>query len=342
MQEKIKVLLIDDSKFIRTLFTGLLSQTQDIEVVDTALDSVEAREKIKLYNPNIIILDVETSEMDGVNFIEKIMRLKPTPVIMLSKSTVKGADTTLRALELGAIDYLTKPEDFNAYSDLDTLKNELVEKIRNAVNARVITSNLGSKEARKVLQFTPSANSPSKIIAIAASTGGVEALKGVLSKMPFTCPPIVVTQNMPEKFIEALAKRLNAVTQVEVLEARDGQKLQRGKVYIAPGGTNLTVVKTEAGGMLHIVKSDQPSANMMFKSVAAAYGKEAIGVVLTGMGSDGAEGLKIMSAEGATNIAQNKDTCVVYDMPRAAKELGAITHEYPIESIAEELLKRCL
>lgn len=347
MKQKIKVIVVDDSKFIRTLFTGLLNQTPDIEVVDTAEDPIDAREKIKLHNPHLITLDVEMPKMDGISFLEKIMRLRPMPVIMVSTLTQKGADTTLKALELGAIDYLAKPSDFNAYRNLDVLKDELANKIRNAASANMTSSNRGGDGLKKVVLFNPSIKTSGKIIAIAASTGGVEALKEVLIRMPFSCPPIVITQHMPEKFTEAFAKRLNTLTQIEVCEARDGQKLQTGKAYIAPGGKHLTVIKTPTGGILHVsdgelVSGHKPSADVMFKSVANTYGKESIGVILTGMGKDGAEGLKCMAEKGSTNIGQEKESCVVYGMPKAAKDIGATIREYPIEKITEELLKYCV
>ncbi|MFI4984035.1 MAG: chemotaxis response regulator protein-glutamate methylesterase [Rickettsiales bacterium] len=347
MGQKIKVIVVDDSKFIRTLFTGMLSQTPDIEVVDTAEDPFDAREKIKKHNPDIITLDVEMPKMDGISFLEKIMRLRPMPVIMVSTLTQKGADTTLKALELGAFDYLAKPTDYNAYNNLDTLRDELADKIRSAANAKVTSPARWGESQNSPVKFNPSAKTANKIIAIAASTGGVEAIKEVLVRMPSNCPPIIITQHMPEKFTESFARRLNTLTQIEVCEARDGQKLECGKAYIAPGGMHLTVKRTPTGAIVHVadgenVSGHKPSADVMFKSVANIFGKEAVGVILTGMGRDGADGLKSMAENGAINIGQDSDTCVVYGMPKAAKESGAITNEYPIDKITEELLKHCV
>jgi two-component system chemotaxis response regulator CheB len=266
------------------------------------------------------------------------------PVIMVSTLTKEGADVTLKALEMGAVDYLAKPSDFNIYKNLDALKEELSTKIRSAAGANLRGSH--TPIDKKVINFISSNNTAKKIIAIGASTGGVEAIRQVVTKLPFNSPPTVITQHMPENFTEAFAKRLNTLTQVEVQEARDGQRLQSGNVYIAPGNRHMTLIKDGAYTKIKLddgpnVSGHKPSVDVMFQSVAKLYGSNAIGAILTGMGKDGATGMLEMKEKGAFNIGQSQDTCVVYGMPKAATELKATNIELPLEKITAEILKHC-
>lgn len=342
---KIKVIVVDDSKFIRTLFTSLLNETDDIEVIDSAEDAFDAREKIKKHNPDVITLDVEMPRMDGISFLEKIMTLKPMPVVMVSSITNEGADVTLKALEIGAVDYITKPSEARLFTNLDALRDELTTKIRNASKANINATHLKSEKLN--LEFNPKTTSKHKIVAIGASTGGVEAIRQILIKFPKNTPPVLITQHMPEKFTEAFAKRLDNLTELRVQEARNGQKLHPGNAYIAPGGLQMKIIGNEDTG--YAIKVDdsepvtghKPSVDHLFSSVAEACGKNAIGVILTGMGNDGAKGMLEMKKAGSYNIGQNRETCVVYGMPKVASEAGAVDLELPLEKIAAEILKKC-
>lgn len=341
---KIRVIVVDDSKFIRTLFTGLLNDTPDIEVVDSAEDPYDAREKIKLHNPDVITLDVEMPKMDGLSFLEKIMKLRPMPVVMASTLTQAGAETTIKALEMGAVDYISKPTNFDEFGNLDKIKNELASKIRVASKAK-ISANVQSSSATKSVVSDYKTPIGNKIIAIGASTGGVESLRVVLTKMPSNCPPIVITQHMPEKFTTSFAARLSTICQIKVVEASDGESLKNGTAYIAPGGKHMKIVGSVTSGYKAkiddspLVSGHKPSVDFMFNSLAEVVSGNCVAAILTGMGKDGAAGILKLKQKGCPTIGQNQETCVVYGMPRAAKEIGAIDKELPLESIAEELLK---
>ena len=341
---KIKVIVVDDSKFIRTLFTGLLNETPDIEVVDSAEDPFDAREKIKQHNPDVITLDVEMPKMDGLSFLEKIMKLRPMPVVMASTLTQAGADTTIRALEIGAVDYVSKPTNFDEFGNLDRLKNELANKIRVAAKAR-IPANMHFNNANKpaVTQYKGSVGN--KIIAIGASTGGVESLRVVLAKMPPNCPPIVITQHMPEKFTASFAARLSTICAIKVVEASDGESIKIGTAYIAPGGKHMKIVGSPTSGYKvkiedgELVSGHKPSVDFMFNSLAEVINGNCVAAILTGMGRDGAEGMLKLKQKGCPTVGQNQETCVVYGMPRAAKEIGAVDKEVALELVADEILK---
>jgi len=345
LKKKIRTIVVDDSKFIRTLFTGLLNQTSDIEVVDTSNDAHDASEKIKKHNPDIITIDIGMPRMDGINFLETVLKSKPLPVLMISNLNKEDADNTLRALELGAIDYLAKPNDFNIYRNLDLLKNNLAEKIRHAVGAKVLSQQpLHNK--LKVVNYTANHTTSNKVIAIGASTGGIEAIKKIVCRLPFNCPPVLVTQHISDTFTEAFARRLNSMAQVEVQIAREGQKLQFGNVYIAPGNKNILIEKTKSD--IKIKLQDLPDNNngissidAMFNSVVTACHKNAIGVILTGSGTDGAQGIKKLKDSGAHTIGQAPETCVVSELPEAARKLGGLSITKSIDDIAEEIIKNC-
>jgi two-component system chemotaxis response regulator CheB len=343
--DKIKVLIVDDSLFIRQMFSKIISDQDDMVVISTAEDANEAREKIKLYNPDVITLDIEMPGMNGLEFLEKIMALRPTPVIMASSLTQNGADATIKALELGAIDYVPKSssQDF----DIDNMKDELVSKIRVAAKNKSTVLRASSS-----LKSSPKENHENKnysfkqdiLFAIGASTGGVESIKEVITELPKNFPPIVITQHMPESFTKSFANRLNTQSAMFVKEAENGEVIEKGKVYIAKGGVHLEVIKR--GAQMICVLSDGekvsghiPSVDVLFSSVAKNIGSKAYGVILTGMGKDGAVGMLEMKNEGCYNIGQDEQSSVVYGMPKAAFQAGAVHQQFPLSRISAELIR---
>lgn len=346
MTRPITVLIVDDSALIRKMFSSLLSQEPDIEVLDTACDPFEAREKIKKLNPDVLTLDIEMPRMDGISFLEKIMTLRPMPVIMISSLTQKGADISLRALELGAFDTIAKPVDQQTPQTIALLKNDLIAKVRAAASANIrgrARSNLPAISA--ILPFNPTA-SVRHIIAVGASTGGVETLKDIFSRLPANTPPMVITQHMPERFTQSFAARLDSVSQMRVTEAANHDRLMPGHAYIAPGGQHLKLVRVGAEYVCKLedgptVSGHKPSVDVLFHSVASAVGPRAVGIILTGMGKDGAEGMKAMRDAGAYTIGQNEASCVVYGMPQAAMKAGAVMIETSLEELPKQLLNYC-
>ncbi|MBY0421210.1 MAG: chemotaxis response regulator protein-glutamate methylesterase, partial [Parvularculaceae bacterium] len=297
-----------------------------------------AREAIKALNPDVITLDVEMPNMSGVEFLEKIMRLRPMPVVMVSTLTHKGTETAVEALRLGAVDCIGKPPN----GDVLAAFGELPRIVKEAARARV----RGRAEAIVSERGPANFRSDGRVVAIGSSTGGVEALLAVLSSFPENCPPTVITQHMPAGFTTSFAARLNAQCKPEVAEARDGAPLEPGKVYLAPGGaTHLEVVGTSRfacrlrGG--DTVSGHRPSVDVLFDSVSRSCGAAAVGVILTGMGRDGAKGLLAMREAGAETFGQDEASCVVYGMPRAAFEIGAVQRQAPIGRIAHALLSAC-
>lgn len=349
MSRKIKVLIVDDSAFIRQIFESILSEDPEIEVVGTAIDPYDAREKIKALNPDVITLDIEMPKMDGITFLEKIMSLRPMPVVMVSTLTQKGADSTIRALEIGAVDYVSKSTDDQTVDNLKALKDELIAKVKNAAGAQV--RNTGHRKAvpdkNDVVQFPLDKAIKRKFIVIGASTGGVEALKEVLCRMPANSPPILIVQHMPPKFTKSFASRLNNICQMRVQEASDGQEIIPGNVYIAEGSKHMRI---EKHGMKYIcrVKAGEnvsghcPSVDVLFSSVAECLGGNVVGVILTGMGKDGAQGMLKMKQAGSVNIGQNQDTCIVYGMPKEAYASGAVDIEVPLTEVAREIIRKCV
>lgn len=335
---KIRVLVVDDSPTMRALLSNLLRRDPEIEVVGGAGDPYEAREAIKSLNPDVLTLDVEMPRMNGLEFLEKLMRLHPMPVVMVSTLTQEGAETTLDALELGAVDCIGKPTAGirgEAFA-------ELAAKVKSAARSRVRPAGdrLAASKPRQGFQNS------GRIVAIGSSTGGVEALMCVLSTFPANCPPTVITQHMPPSFTRSLADRFNRSYAPEIGEAQDGAQLAEGRVYIAPGGDRHLEIVSGAHGPRCRLKSSppinghRPSVDALFRSVAATK-LAAVGVILTGMGKDGAEGLLAMRQAGAETIGQDEASCVVYGMPKAAFSIGAVGRQLSLERIGGAILERC-
>jgi two-component system chemotaxis response regulator CheB len=354
--KKIRVLIVDDSALVRKILAELLGSAHDIEVVGSASDAFIAREKIKSLNPDVLTLDVEMPKMDGVTFLRNLMRLRPMPVVMVSSLTDHGAEVTLDALSVGAVDYLPKPK-VDLAATLADYRDELLEKIRAAAKARVrawdgrgdvpAASAQVSKplSADAVLQRTAplSFRTTDHLIAIGASTGGTEAIKEVLMRMPPDAPGIVIAQHIPKAFSTPFAERMNRCCQMTVYEAQDGQQIRPGHVYIAPGDQHLVVVRSGARWVCKLdngspVNRHKPSVDVLFRSVAQQAGHNAIGVLLTGMGRDGAQGLKEMREVGSPTIVQDEATSVVWGMPGAAAEIGAADEILPLQRIAARVL----
>lgn len=335
MANPIRVLVVDDSPTMRALIRRQLSVESDIEVIGEAGDPLEARTAIKALNPDVVTLDIEMPNMNGLEFLARLMRLRPTPVIMVSTLTQRGAEATLEALELGAVDCIGKPAGGQSGEF-----SSLADKIRIAAKAKV----------RERLEAAPVTRQETysfgaEVIAIGASTGGVEALMTVLRAFPADCPPTVITQHMPANFTSSFAARLDRSSAPSVHEAVDGARLEPGKVYLAPGGaSHLKVMRSGERLICRLEEGDlmsghRPSVDVLFNSVANARPRHAIGAILTGMGRDGAAGLLTMRQAGAVTIGQDEATSVVYGMPRIAAEMGAVQQQLPIERIGPALLR---
>ena len=335
---KIKVLIVDDSALIRSVMTEIVNSQPDMEVVGAAPDPLVAREMIKQTNPDVLTLDVEMPKMDGLDFLEKLMRLRPMPVLMVSSLTERGSEITMRALELGAVDFVTKPK-ISIQSGMREYTDMIADKIRAASKARIRARTLPSAGDR-VAAPLPALRSPltssDKLIIVGASTGGTEAIREFLMQMPSDCPGILITQHMPEGFTRSFARRLDSLCKISVQEAAGGERVLPGHAYIAPGHSHLTLTRSGANYMTKIdqgepVNRHRPSVDVLFRSAAQSAGKNAVGVILTGMGKDGAQGMLEMKAAGAYNFAQDEASCVVFGMPReaiaigAAHEVGALT-----------------
>lgn len=348
MTKPITVLIVDDSALIRQMFSEILAAEPDIHVLDTASDPYDARDKIKLLNPDVLTLDIEMPKMDGLSFLEKIMALRPMPVIMCSSLTQKGASETLRALELGAFDYIGKPVTNQTHSTIGQLKEQLVTKIRAAAKANMARRNSQKTDAPiAVIPYQPKSAKTRCVVAIGASTGGVEALKELFQYFPKNMPPIVVTQHMPETFTRSFAERLNTVSQMQVSEAENHTRLREGQAYVAPGGnTHLKIVKIGGDWVCKLeegatVSSHRPSVDVLFRSVADVAGKYAVGAILTGMGKDGADGLLAMRMAGAHTFGQNEASCIVYGMPKVANAMGAVEQELSLSHIPKAIIQTC-
>jgi two-component system chemotaxis response regulator CheB len=341
----IRVLVVDDSATMRSLISLVLRRDPMLEVVGEAGDPLEARQAIKALNPDVVTLDVEMPNMNGLEFLEKIMRLRPTPVIMVSNLTALGTSATIKALEIGAFDCIAKPSPGD-----EEIFDGLAAKVRAAAGARMrpAGSRRSALREKTAIEAAPKADSPycpdRTVVAIGSSTGGVEALIAVLSVFPANCPPTVITQHMPATFTKSFAERLNRLCVPAVSEAVDGASLETGHVYLAPGGiTHLEIV---GSGTLRCrlrqgdpVNGHRPSVDVLFASVAKAAGPHALGVILTGMGRDGAEGLLAMRRAGAKTLGQDEATSLVYGMPKAAFEIGAIEKQAPLNRIGTEILR---
>lgn len=350
---RIRVLIVDDSALVRQLLTEMLSSDREIEVVGTATDAHAAREKIKALNPDVLTLDVEMPKMDGVTFLRNLMRLRPMPVVMVSSLTEHGADVTLDALSLGAVDYMPKPK-IDLAATLKDYCEDLIAKVKTASRARV-----RALDTRPASAVPPSydagavlpAGAPprqlrttDRIIAIGASTGGTEAIRNVLVGFPPDTPGVVITQHIPKAFSGPFAKRMDQCCQMTVYEAVDGQQILPGHVYIAPGDQHLLVIRDGARYVCRLdngspVNRHKPSVDVLFRSVAQNAGRNAIGILLTGMGKDGARGLKEMREAGSHTIAQDEATSVVWGMPGEAVSLGAAERVLPLDQVTAATLR---
>ena len=354
MKRRIRVLIVDDSALVRSLLSDILSADASIEVVGVAGDAHVARDKIKLLNPDVLTLDVEMPKMDGITFLKNLMRLRPMPVVMVSSLTERGADVTLDALALGAVDYLSKPK-IDLAATLKDYSEELIEKIKTAAKASVRALDprraalIGARPAHSTDAVLPKAGSSKpmrttdRIIAIGASTGGTEAIKEVLIRLPPDAPGVVIAQHIPKAFSTPFARRMNDCSQVTVYEAQDGQQVLAGHAYIAPGDRHLMVVRDGARYVCKLddgvpVNRHKPSVDVLFRSLAQNAGRNAIGVLLTGMGKDGAKGLKEMLDAGSQTIAQDEASSVVWGMPGEAVSLGAAQHVLPLDNVANKAL----
>lgn len=343
----IKVLIIDDSAMIRKVFEKELSKDPEIEVVGTAPDPFVGRDKIVYLKPDVITLDIEMPRMDGLTFLGKLMKHYPMPVVVVSSLAKRGGDVAVKAMELGAVEVLSKPG--SAYSVGD-MSEQLIEKVKAAAKVKVFRApdenKISTQEENKALVASIGVKTTNKIIAIGASTGGTEAIREVITKLPSNSPPVVIVQHMPQNFTKAFADRMNQLCQVEVKEATNGEYLAKGKVLIAPGnqhmeirrsGINYYVTLFDGPMMFH----QRPAVEILFNSVAKYAGQNAVGAILTGMGKDGAQGLLNMRNAGANTIAQDERSCIVFGMPKEAIELGAAQVIKPLNMITQTILDFC-
>jgi two-component system, chemotaxis family, protein-glutamate methylesterase/glutaminase len=345
---KTRVVVVDDSALVRSLLTEIINRQTDMVCVGAAADPLVAREMIRELNPDVITLDVEMPRMDGLEFLSRLMRLRPMPVVMVSTLTEQGAEVTLRALELGAVDFVAKPR-IGVSSGLNELAGDIVDKIRVAACARV--GRHAAAPVTPAAAHTSAAPAPlprlstEKVICIGASTGGTEAIREVLVPMPADSPAIVITQHMPPGFTTSFAARLNTLCRIRVAEARHGERILPGHAYIAPGGHHLRIDRSGSNYVAVIedtepVNRHKPSVEVLFRSAARVIGPNAIGVMLTGMGADGAQAMREMKDAGSHNFVQDEASCVVFGMPRMAIQAGAAHEILPLTQIAPALLAR--
>ena len=361
MPNKTRVVVVDDSALVRGLLAEIINRQPDMECIGAASDPLVAREMIRNLNPDVITLDVEMPRMDGIDFLSKLMRLRPMPVVMVSTLTERGAEVTLRALELGAVDFVAKPK-IGVADGLRLLAEDITDKVRTAARAHVRrlppaaapaaggAALPGSASATgQVRPAAPVANlgrlSTEKIIFIGASTGGTEATKEVLMNLPADAPAVVITQHMPPGFTKSYATRLDSLCRIRVKEAVDGDRILPGHAYIAPGGLHLSVERSGANYVARVRDGDpvnrhKPSVEVLFDSAARVVGPNALGVMLTGMGGDGAKAMKAMRDAGSWNVCQDEASCVVFGMPREAIAQGAANEVLPLQRIAPALIER--
>ena len=346
---KIRVLVVDDSALVRSLLAEIINRQPDMQCIGAAPDPFVAREMIRNLNPDVLTLDVEMPRMDGIDFLSRLMRLRPMPVVMVSTLTEHGAEVTMRALELGAIDFVAKPK-IGVADGLRLLAEDITEKVRIAAKARIRKPPANEAGTRATAQppVAPAAVgrlSTEKIIFIGASTGGTEATKEVLLGLPHDAPAVMITQHMPPGFTLSYSTRLNGLCRIAVKEASDGERVLPGHAYIAPGGFHLSVDRCGANYVARVSDSDpvnrhKPSVEVLFESAARVVGRNALGVMLTGMGGDGAQGMKHMRDAGSWNLVQDEASCVVFGMPREAIAAGAANEVLPLCEIAPKLLER--
>ncbi|MGD9773952.1 protein-glutamate methylesterase/protein-glutamine glutaminase [Diaphorobacter sp.] len=364
MSGKIRVIVVDDSALVRSLLSAIINRQSDMECIGTANDPLIAREMIREKNPDVITLDVEMPRMDGIDFLGRLMRLRPMPVVMISTLTERGAEVTMRALELGAVDFVAKPR-VGLASGLNELAAQIVDKIRVAAVAHVRrmpvrsaqaivkpVAGAGAASASAAVAAPPvSASallgrvSTEKLICIGASTGGTEAIREVLTQMPADSPAIVITQHMPPGFTTSFAARLDSLCQIIVKEAVNGERILPGHAYIAPGGKQFSIARSGANYVAVVddgppVNRHKPSVEVLFKSAAAVVGRNAYGIMLTGMGGDGAAAMREMKDAGSYNYVQDEASCIVFGMPREAIAHGAADEVLPLNQIAPALIAR--
>jgi two-component system chemotaxis response regulator CheB len=349
MAAKTRVVVVDDSALVRGLLAEIINRQSDMTCVGAAADPLVAREMIRDLNPDVITLDIEMPRMDGIDFLSRLMRLRPMPVVMVSTLTERGADVTLKALELGAIDFVAKPK-VGVADGLRQLGLDITDKIRTASRARV--SRLaapapvvaGAPRPAPVNLAGLGRLSTEKIIFIGASTGGTEATREVLQQLPADCPAVMITQHMPPGFTKSYAARLNGLCRIRVAEAQDGERVLPGHAYIAPGGLHLAVERSGANYIARVhdgepVNRHKPSVEVLFESAARVVGRNALGVMLTGMGADGARAMRTMRDAGSHNLVQDEASCVVFGMPREAIAHGAAHEVLPLGQIAPKLVE---
>jgi len=351
MTDKIRVLIVDDSRMIRDVLTDILSEHDDIEVAGAAADAFEARDMIKSLNPDVLTLDIEMPRMNGLEFLDKLMRAKPMPVVMISAATERGSEVTFRALELGAVDFVTKPK-LNEQTP-DDYGQMIAEKIRAAKSARLKVPRRTVDTSAVEATMPPVMKRPvprgvktsERLIAVGASTGGTEAIREFLAGMPPDCPGIAIVQHMPENFTRMFAERLNNLCPITVKEAEHNDPILPGHAYIAPGGKHLWV-KRDEGVLLCKLSTEppmnlhRPSVDFLFMSAAKHLGADAVGVIMTGMGRDGAQGMLKMKEKGCWNLAQDEATSVIFGMPREAIEAGAVHEVAPLGKLRERALAK--
>ncbi|MGZ8143213.1 MAG: protein-glutamate methylesterase/protein-glutamine glutaminase [Methylosarcina sp.] len=350
---KIRVLVIDDSMLIRKILTEIFNSSFDIEVVGAAANPYIARDMIKQLNPDVLTLDIEMPQMDGITFLKNLMRLRPKPVVMISTLTEKGAEVTLEALALGAVDFITKPK-VDVVSTLSSYAEEIISKVRMAARANIRNYDNKAFNAREIdktlsslnLKTEPTKNQASfsnKIIAIGASTGGTEAIKTVVKGFPEDTPAVVITQHLPAAFSESFIRHIDLVTRMTACIPKHGQTVETGHIYLAPGNRHMKVIKEGARFVIQIhdgepVNRHRPAVDVMFRSLAQNAGANAIAVLLTGMGSDGAKGMKEMHEAGAKTVIQDEKTSIVWGMPGTAFKLGCTDYVLPLEEISNKIL----
>ena len=360
MSKKIRVIVVDDSALVRSLLAEIINRQSDMECIGTANDPLIAREIIRELNPDVITLDVEMPRMDGIDFLGRLMRLRPMPVVMISTLTERGAEVTMKALELGAVDFVSKPR-VGLANGLNELATQIVDKIRVAAVAQVrraprvpapvrTAAGAANAVASSAAPASPSMSllgrlSTEKLIFIGASTGGTEAIKEILVNLPADCPAIVITQHMPPGFTTSFAARLNSLSQITVKEASHGERILPGHAYIAPGGKQFHIGRSGANYVAVVddgpaVNRHKPSVEVLFKSAAALVGRNAYGVMLTGMGNDGAAAMREMKDAGSYNYVQDEASCIVFGMPREAIAHGAADEVLPLTQIAPALVAK--
>jgi two-component system chemotaxis response regulator CheB len=356
MSTSIKVLVVDDSAVVRQVLSEVLNADSGIEVIAAASDPIFAQEKLKKQWPDVFVLDVEMPRMDGISFLRKIMAERPTPVVICSSITEKGSETAMQALAAGAVGIVPKPGIGNRRTALEDAGSDLIRAVKAAAHANV--RNLRTNTSASPTVMTPKLNADAilpaashamaqtteRIVAIGTSTGGTQALEAVLTALPRVSPGIVIVQHMPEKFTASFAARLNGLCQIEVREAQNGDRVMPGRALIAPGGRHMLLKRN--GTQYHVevvdgpvVNRHRPSVDVLFRSVAKFAGRNALGVIMTGMGDDGARGLKEMHDAGATTVAQDEATCVVYGMPKEAVKLGGVDRSTSLQAIPAEIMK---